>query len=170
MTKDQKTVGIGAASGVVAMAALVWALSKMIPPTIIPDMPGDRLAYAVKWAAVAVLPLLATILSIGNARFKTEAIDPTAGKEDAAMIVNGRVAQNTLEQFALFITGLLALSVLLPAARLNLIPALAITFVVMRLAFWVGYRINPLYRAFGFSSTAYMNIAMLAAALWLWAR
>lgn len=170
MTKDQKTVGIGAISGVVAMAALVWALSKIIAPALILDLPGDRLAFAVKWAVVAVLPLLATILSIGNARFNSEAIDPTAGKEDAAMIVNGRVAQNTLEQFALFITGLLALSVLLPPARLNLIPALTITFVAMRLAFWAGYRIAPVHRAFGFAATAYMNIAMLATALWLWMR
>ena len=68
----------------------------------------------------------------------------------------------------LFLVGMLALSVSLPVHRLNLVAALAITFVVMRIAFWIGYRIKPVYRAFGFSSTAYMNLAMLIAALWLW--
>lgn len=170
MTKDQKSVALGAVSGVVTMAALVWALSRVIAPPAIPDLAGDRLAYAVKWLVVAVLPLLMTILSIGNARFKSEAIDPTLGKESAAMLVNARVAQNTLEQFVLFLTGLLALSVLLAPGRLNLLPALSITFVVMRLAFWAGYRVKPVHRAFGFAGTCYMNIAMLAGALWLWAR
>ena len=46
----------------------------------------------------------------------------------------------------------------------------AITFVIVRIAFWLGYRIKPVYRAFGFASTAYMNLAMLVASLWLWVR
>jgi hypothetical protein len=40
----------------------------------------------------------------------------------------------------------------------------------MRIAFWTGYRIKPVYRAFGFASTFYMNLGMLLAALWLWAK
>jgi hypothetical protein len=47
------------------------------------------------------------------------------------------------------------------------IGAAAITFFVMRIAFWIGYRIDPLYRAFGFSSTAYLNAGLLVWALWL---
>jgi hypothetical protein len=31
----------------------------------------------------------------------------------------------------------------------------------------IAYRIDPLYRAFGFSSTAYFNLGLLLAALWL---
>lgn len=170
MTKDQKTVATGAISGVVAMVALVWALSRVIMAPAIPDIPGERLAYAIKWAVVAVLPLLMAILSIGNARFNTEAIDPTLGKEDPAMRINARVAQNTLEQTLLFLVGMLGLAVTLPLTRLNLVAAVAITFVVMRMAFWAGYRVSPLHRAFGFAATAYLNISILAAALWLWAR
>jgi hypothetical protein len=145
-------------------------VSSSISPPAIPDAAGERIAYALKWAVVAVLPLFLMICAIGNARFMSDAIDPTLGKEDAAMTINARAAQNTLEQLILFVVGMLALSVALPLYRLNIIGALAITFVVMRLAFWVGYRIKPIYRAFGFASTAFMNFGMLAASLLLWLR
>lgn len=46
----------------------------------------------------------------------------------------------------------------------------AITFVIARIVFWVGYRIHPLYRAPGFSSVAYMNLFMFIAVIWLWLR
>ena len=171
MTRDQKAVALGAASGVASMVLLVWVLSnKVIPTPAILDTPADRIAYTLRWAVVAVLPLLAMIVAVGNARAMGEAIDPTLGKESPAMEIDGRVLDNTLQQFVLFLVGMLALSVSLPLSRLSIVGAVAITFVVMRFAFWVGYRIKPVYRAFGFASTFYMNLGMLAAALWLWLR
>ena len=168
MTQDQKTVVTGAASGILAMTMLVWLLSSVIDAPQIPDAAGDRLAYALPWLVVAVVPLFAMLAVIGNARFLSEAIDPIAGKEDRRMVVDGRVADNTLQQFTVFAAGLLALSVSLPAVSLSVIPAVAITFVIARLAFWIGYRIHPLYRAPGFASTAYLNLGILIADLWLW--
>jgi hypothetical protein len=168
MTKDQKTVAIGAASGVAAMVLLVWLLSRAIPAPDIPDTPGDRLGYALPWAVVAVLPLFFMIIAVGNARFLSEAIDPTLGKDDQKMVVNGRAAENTLQQYVCFLAAMTALAVVVPAGWLSVIPAVAITFVIARIVFWVGYRIHPLYRAPGFSSTAYMNIFMFVAVLWLW--
>jgi hypothetical protein len=46
------------------------------------------------------------------------------------------------------------------------IPAVTLVFVVARIAFWIGYRIHPLYRAFGMAATGYLNIGLLASALW----
>jgi hypothetical protein len=46
------------------------------------------------------------------------------------------------------------------------IPAVVVVFVVARIAFWVGYRIYPLYRAFGMAATGYLNVGILAFALW----
>jgi len=86
------------------------------------------------------------------------------------MIIDGRVADNTLQQLVLFLVGLLGLSVTLPPDGLSVVAAVAITFVVARCIFWFGYRIHPLYRAPGFSSTAYLNLGMLLATLWLWLR
>jgi len=70
----------------------------------------------------------------------------------------------------LFLVGMLGLAVTLPIDRMGIVAAVAITFVVFRIVFWVGYRIQPLYRAPGFSSIAYMNLGMLLTTLWLWLR
>jgi hypothetical protein len=170
MTRDQRIVAIGAASGIVIMVGLVWLLSWALPAPTVTDTAADRIAFALPWAVLAAVPLFAMVIVVGNARFASEAIDPTLGKESPAMVVNGRVADNTHQQFALFLVAMLALSVMLPIEWLSVIPAVSITFVLMRILFWVGYRIHPLYRAPGFSSTAYMNIFMFIAVFWLWLR
>ena len=167
MTKDQKTVAVGAVSGIAGMVLLVWLISTWMPQPEVIDAPGNRLAYAIRWSVVAVLPLFAMLVAVGNARFLSEAIDPTLGKESQKMVVDGRVADNTLQQFVCFLVGITALSVSVPIGWISVIPAVAITFVICRLVFWIGYRIHPLYRAPGFSSTASMNLFMYIAVLWL---
>jgi hypothetical protein len=168
MTRDQKIVAIGAASGVASMALAMWLLStRVLPAPAGVETIGDRLGYAMRWDAFAALPLFAMIATIGNARATSAAIDPTLGLESKAMIVNGRVADNTTQQYLLFLAGSLALAASLPPAHVQVTGAAAIVFVAARLAFWVGYRIAPLYRAFGFASTAYLNLGLLLASLWL---
>jgi len=169
MTQDQKRVAVGASSGIAAMLVMVWAISSQIAPPAVADN-GDRLAYALPWAVPPALLFFVMVAVVGNARFLSEAIDPTLGKESDKMVVDGRVTDNTLQQLVLFLIGMFALAVTLPAHRLSIVAAVSITFVIVRLAFWFGYRIKPVYRAFGFASTAYMNLFMLLAALWFWLR
>lgn len=170
MTQDQKAVAIGASSGVAVMLVLVCWLSREIELPPIADTPAERIAYALRWAAAPALLLFAMYAAVGNGRFFSEAIDPTLGKESQKILIDGRVADNSTQQFLLFFVGLLALSVTLPFHRLSIVPAVSVTFVIVRIAFWVGYRIKPIYRAFGFASTAYMNLLMLVGSLWLWTR
>jgi hypothetical protein len=167
MTEDQKKVAIGAVSGIAGMLLLVWLISTFLPQPQVIDAPGNRIAYALRWSVLAVLPLFFMIAAVGNARFLSEAIDPTLRKEDQKTVVNGRVADNTTQQFLLYLIGITALSVSVPIEWISVIPAIAITFVISRLVFWIGYRIHPLYRAPGFASTAYMNLFMYIAVLWL---
>ena len=162
MTRDQKIVATGAASGIVTMIVSVWLLQKVLP---VPS--ADPVPYALSWLAFAALPLFFMVAAIGNARFTSEAIDPTLGKESPRMIIDARVADNTLQQFVLFAAGSLALAVNLPVDQLEIVGAVSIVFVVMRFAFWVGYRVGPIYRAFGFAGTAYLNLGLLASSLWL---
>ena len=167
MTRDQKIVAAGAVSGIVSMAAALWLLTSLLPAPAAVETLADRLAYAARWLAFAALPLFAMVAAVGNARFASEAIDPTAGKEDRKTIVDGRVADNTNQQLLLFACGLLGLAASLPPEWMGLVRAAAFVFVACRIAFWIGYRIHPLHRAFGFSSTAYLNLGLLLAAVWL---
>src|SRR6476661_41069 len=110
MTRDQRIVAIGAVSGVLFMAASVYVLSRLLP---VPDAPAtaDRLAYALKWAVLAAVPFFVMLASVGNARFFSEAIDPTRGAEDRSMTIIGRVADNTTQQLLVFLIGSLAVVV-----------------------------------------------------------
>ena len=167
MKREQRIVAIGAASGIVSMVAAMYLVGTGLPAPAGMDSAGDRIAFAASCLAFAAVPLFLMVAAIGNARFLGEAIDPTRGAESPAMIVNGRVADNTLQQFALFVAGSLGLAANLPPERMAIVTAAAIVFVVARLCFWIGYRIDPLYRAFGFAATAYLNLGLLGSAIWL---
>ena len=166
MTKSQKIVAIGAASGVIVMLAALAVLSRAMPDLSILADAGERLAFAVKWNAVAVAPLFFAIIAVGNARAMSEAIDPLAGKESVAMIIDARVADNTLQQYVLFAAATLAVAATSRGDQLAIVAGASVIFVVSRFAFWIGYRIDPLYRAFGFASTAYLNLTLFGVALW----
>jgi uncharacterized membrane protein YecN with MAPEG domain len=77
------------------------------------------------------------------------------------MEIDGRVADNTLQQNFVFAVASLALSTTVSLQYVQVVWACAIVFVVARCVFWLGYRINPLYRAPGMSGTAYMNLGMI---------
>ena len=167
MRKEQKIVIAGALSGIVAMIVALVVISGLMPS--LPDTAnaGERLAYAVKWDAFALLPLFLAIVAVGNARFASEAIDPLAGKESREMIINGRVVDNTVQQYLLFVPATLAVAASARGDEVGIIAAAAVIFVVMRFAFWIGYRVNPLYRAFGMSSVAYLNLILFGVAAWM---
>jgi hypothetical protein len=158
---EQKVVAVGAASGIVVMALAVWALTVALPAPAIADAPAERLAYALRANVFAIVPFFVMLIVIGNARFLSDAIDPTRRAESTAMQIDGRVADNTLQQAFVFAVASLAMSTLVPLDRLQVVWACAIVFVAARSVFWFGYRRHPLYRAPGMSATAYMNLGMI---------
>jgi len=166
MTGDQKVVAVGASSGVATMLVSMIVLYSLWPVDPLLAEAGNRVFYTLQANAFAALPLLIAVMMVGNDRFFSEAIDPTLGKETLSTQINGRVADNTLQQFVLFFVSTMALSINLQAQAMRLIPAAAIVFVVARAAFWIGYRIHPLYRAFGMAGTGYLNLGLVGLALW----
>src|SRR5262245_22744049 len=161
MRPAQKVVAIGAASGVAIMALSVWLLTGALPAPAIEDAPAARLAYALKANVFALVPFFIMLITIGNKRFLSDAIDPTRNAESAEMNIDGRVADNTLKQQFVFAVASLALSAIVPLQYLPVVWALHLWFVVARCLFWFGYRKHPLYRAPGMSGTAYMNLFMI---------
>jgi hypothetical protein len=167
MSPDQKKVAAGASSGIVTMLLATWGLSQVMPALADGAESGARLAFAAKWIALAALPLFCAIVAVGNARFASAAIDPTLGKESQAMIVNGRVVDNNVQQYLLFIVAALAVAASAAGPELSLVSGAATVFLAMRFLFWIGYRVHPLYRAFGMAGTAYLNVLLFAAAAWM---
>lgn len=167
MTQDQKAVAIGASSGVTTMLVALYILSNTIAGLGIDAGAAERLAYAVQWIALGALPLVLAIGSVGNARFSSEAINPVAGKESPEVAINCRVVDNTVQQYLLFAAASLAVAAGARGDQLGIVAAGAIVFVAARLAFWIGYRIRPVYRAAGFASTFYLNVVLFGYAIWL---
>lgn len=166
MRREQRIVAVGAATGVISMLLALVLLSAAMPVLSVAADAGERLAFAGKWTALGAMPLFAAIIAVGNARALSDAIDPTAGEESKAMIIDGRVVDNTTQQYVLFVAACLAVASVSRGDQLGLLAAAAVIFTFCRFAFWIGYRIDPLYRAFGFASTAYLNIILFAVALW----
>jgi len=165
MNTDQKIVAVGAASGVVSMMILVALLYWNLPIPDGMDNPFDRVIFTLRMNLVAALPLFIGIVTVGNNRFLSEAIDPLRHAEDRATIINGRFVDNTLQQNFLFLVGTLALSTFLEAASMKLMVALTLVFVIARIVFWIGYR-DPLYRAPGMAATIYMNLCIIVSVLY----
>src|SRR3954468_22256950 len=161
MNRDQKIVAIGAASGIALMVLGVWLLTLALPSPRIPDNPVDRLAYALKANVVALLPLFVIIITVANSRFLSAAIDPARKAESPSMQIDGRVADNTLQQNFVFAVTTLALSTLVPIGALQIVWACTIVFIIARVGFWIGYRVDPFYRAPGMSATGYLNLGMI---------
>jgi len=161
MKPEQKIVAASAASGIALMVLSVWVLTSLLPQPDITDTVAERLAYALKANMVAVVPLFVMIITIANSRFLSDAIDPTRRAESRSMQIDGRVVDNTLQQNFVFAVTSLAVSTFVPFHNLQVVWACAIVFIVARCAFWLGYRINPLYRAPGMSATAYLNLGMI---------
>jgi len=165
MRKEQGIVAVGAVTGVISMIVGVFAIYRAWPTPEGLAAAAERVAYTLQWEAIAALPLLIAVIAVGNNRFLSEAIDPTLNKEDLATQINGRVVENTLQQLVLFVLGTLGLSVGLRPEQMGLIPAAVIVFVIARTAFWIGYRVHPLYRAFGMAATGYLNVGLLGFAI-----
>ena len=161
MKAEQRIVVIGAAMGVVVMALSVWALTRVLPMPAIADTSAERLVYALRANLVAIMPFIAMVATVANSRFFSEAIDPTRGVESRTLEIDSRAADNTLQQSYVFTAATLALSTVVPLHHLQVVWACAIVFVAARAAFWLGYRLDPLYRAPGMSATAFMNLGMI---------
>lgn len=156
----RRTALIGAAVGTV----LGWLLFALIVGLFIGPraaQTADRLAYAAAWMWPLAVVLLLMTLAAGLARGMGAAIDPTAQAEGRFLDISRRVLTNTVEQSLIFALGAFAMAAVTPAGQLGLLGALTILFVIARVAFWIGYLVDPLYRCAGFALTAEINIVVL---------
>ena len=167
MPGKQLAVVLGAGAAV-ALLVLAWSrLSDLPLPLPDGDDTAARLAFVAHWLLLPGLSLFLGVATVAKRRFfVADAIDGGESKSRLIEIAR-RYNLNTLEQTVLAATAWLGLALSVPHAELKLIPAMAVSFFVGRLLFFIGYLIAPVGRAFGFGLTAYPSFAAL---IWLASR
>ena len=164
MLGKQLTVALGMGATVVLLL-LAWSYLSTLPlPLPDGDDTAARLAFVAHWMLLPGLALLFGIGLVANQRFfAADAID--GGPSESRLIqIALRYNLNTLEQVALAAIAWFGLALTLPHDQLKLVPAMAISFLVGRVLFFVGYLIAPTGRALGLGLTAYPSFAAL---IWL---
>jgi hypothetical protein len=169
MLRKQVFIAIGMMAAVFVLL-LLYNMSgvalRFAPP--LDDDAAARLAYAARWLLLPTLCLLAGVGMMANRRFFShDAVDGTRAPASAALEINLRYNQNTLEQSVLAAAAWSGLALALPHERLGLIGMLAVLFALGRALFWIGYLIAPWARAIGFGLTFYPTAVAL---VWLAAR
>lgn len=141
--EQRRTTLSGIAYSAPATLLLWWLLWKFLPDPV----GANSLRVALQCCAVgALFALVAGVEAVAHERLFTAAIDPLAGVETRRMRVNFRYLSNTLEQYVVFASGLVALSMYASAKILVII---TIVWVLARWAFWIGYHKSPLMRGIG---------------------
>lgn len=159
---DNRTVVGGIVLGVGLTLAIAALGVLLLPPVAGPFDTASRLALAAKCLVAPAATMLVGVIVVGMTRFGSDMQDPTRMEASTdAMRVNLRYLGNTHEQLTLYAANSLALAVLLPAAWLKLLPLYALMFCLGRALFWVGYRLNALYRAPGFALTILPTVAAM---------
>jgi uncharacterized MAPEG superfamily protein len=146
------------------VAAATWSAIRYLAPPI-PRMmlTGDRLLFAFKWWALAVLFCFATgIDAVAHERLQSPAFDPLTGYETRRLRVNLRYLQNTLEQLIMFTAGLFGLALYgQDGSGMRAVEATAVVWILFRFAFWIGYHRSAAMRSIGAPSIALSLIVLI---------
>lgn len=143
-------IAAGYTSFFVVAAACVTLGPRLAP---IPA-PLDRLLLAVQLAAGPAAVTFAVFSTLGRVLDTVEAENPLLGKESPRFRINQRVLTNTLEQTAIFVPMLLALSLRIDPADTWALPYLVGLWCAGRALFWLGYHSDPAHRAIGMDWTS----------------
>ncbi len=160
MHPDKRTITLQIPVGVVFQLLFVWAGFHLSPPAAVGPQLGDRLAYAAQWYVLPVLLLIVMYFVVSAKRFNSD-LGRDGSARDQGVNIHSRIMQNTHEQTTIFVLLNLALSTVLPAESLKLVPVLVVLFIVARIIYWAGYVRNPMYRTFGMIGTMYPNLVVL---------
>ena len=155
-------------AGAIAAAITLWfvwqfraAFASHLP---VADTVQDRLAFMLTWLLLPGLSLLIGVQGAARRGFYEDAIDGTRTPQSPALEINLRYNTNTVEQGLLAAIAWAGLALKLPFDMLSIIPVMAVVFFVGRIAFFAGYLIYPIARAYGMVLTA---LPTLIAYVWL---
>jgi len=131
--------------------ALWFGTYYLLPPIAGMDTVSDRLVFALKCSAVAILfCFVLGIEAVAHERLRSPAIDPLRSYETRRMRVNLRYLQHTLEQLFVFVPGLLGLAAYsADGSAMRWVVAATVVWIAARIAFWIGYHRSSAERGYG---------------------
>ena len=118
----------------------------------------DRLTFAIRLQLPGLLTLLISVLHVVLVRYRGGA---KLSNSDANLQLARQILSNTLEQLLLSAGSQIILATYLPEDRLKILPLIAVTFLLGRLTFLIGYLVAPHWRSFGFVLTIIPTIGAL---------
>jgi uncharacterized membrane protein YecN with MAPEG domain len=119
----------------------------------------ESAAFAISMASVA---LIAGIGWAARTRHFISNIDGSRPEPGSGLDLTLRYVSNTTEQLVLFALGCLSLAAVDPGVATPLLPVMGVWFVIARILFIVGYRVDPIWRSVGFAATFHPTIALFA--------
>ena len=151
LTKQRRATMAPIAIAFPVAIALWFGTIYALPPIAGMETLPDRLVFALKCSAVAILfCLVMGVEAVAHERLRSPAIDPLSGCETRRMRVNLRYLQNTLEQLVVFVPGLLGLAAYSPdGSAMRRVAAATVVWVAARIAFWIGYHRSAAERGYG---------------------
>lgn len=144
-----------------AVFAATWWLAPRLAPV---PLATDRLLLAVQLAAGPAFVVMLVLQSLWRVGDTVEAENPLLGKESERFKVNQRVMTNTIEQAWIFVPMMLALAVRMQPEHTFALPIFVGLWCAGRVLFWIGYHLDPAWRAIGMDWTT--GVATVTA-LWL---
>ena len=157
MLSDHRQINLQMFLSALFMLGYFFVGTRLFPKQI-PMNFEDKLGYVLQWESLIALVVLIAILNVGQRRYYA-CQDERDGKDTERLRVPLAFLSNTLEQGLCCFVLYLALGVSLANEQLVLIPLLCLLFVIGRVFFYIGYTLQPVWRAFGFGMTVLPCIA-----------
>ncbi|PIE40571.1 MAG: hypothetical protein CSA49_07725 [Gammaproteobacteria bacterium] len=177
ISREQRLVLAAIATGIALMAlvaVVTWKLVALLPAHHwLNTLGGTRMfgllsLYAVPLLFFTNLMVIKRFADKGLIKAAYNKTYPVrAGTKTDKADIDQAVLQNTLEQTVItlpLVTGFIALS---PPSWLVLLPVHLSIFIVGRLLFWIGYRINWYMRLPGFVMGNYSNLVLMGVCVYL---
>jgi hypothetical protein len=162
LSGKQKSVVGGALVGLAGAIALVTCAAALSVSMLEASLTGDRLSLLAACLVSPTVCLTAAIAKMANHRFSsTDDIDAAAGGDPTtkARILTA-ILQNTGEQTVLAALVYTIAAVLLPASLTDAIAYAAVSFLIGRVLFTLGYEGGAGRRGAGFALTFYPTIIL----------
>ena len=145
-------------------AAILWlgyTYRSAIPAPNNAEDAGERLAYAIRCLFPMVAVMMINVATISVFRTDPELHNPLAGNEHKIQVYKNLLTNTTEQLLISAVLMLVCASLTTCREMLKIIPLYAVSFVVARVLYSVGYRVSPYNRSVGISINFFISSGLV---------